>query len=75
VQIAKGAEYAVNSTACDALIMDDISVSTTLPHIDIQNNSATSAHEASAGKIDELELFYLQSRGIDAEKAMAMIVN
>ena len=33
------------------------------------------AHEASAGKIDDAQLFYLMSRGIDEEKAMAMIVN
>jgi len=33
------------------------------------------AHEASAGKINEDDLFYLQSRGIDEEQAAAMIVN
>jgi len=50
VQITKNADNAVNSTDCDALLMDDKSVSTTIPLIDIQNGSATVAHEASAGK-------------------------
>lgn len=75
VFVGKNADNAVNSTECDAILMDENSVSTTVPRIDVQNWSATIAHEASAGKIDALELFYLQSRGIDEEKAMAMIVN
>jgi len=75
VQVAKSADFATNSTECDALLLDAKSASTTFPHLDIQNSTATIAHEASAGKIDEKQLFYLQSRGIDEEKAMAMIVN
>jgi len=75
VQIHKSATNAINSTECDALLMDEKSISTTIPNIDVQNGSATVAHEATAGQIDEEELFYLNSRGIDQEKAMAMIVN
>jgi len=55
--------------------MDDYSISTTIPHIRVENGSATIAHEASAGKIDETILFYLQSRGLEEQKAMTMIVN
>lgn len=55
--------------------MDDQSVSTTIPHIHVDTGDATVAHEASAGKVDETMLFYLMSRGLDEEKAMAMIVN
>ena len=55
--------------------MDDLSVSTTIPHISVNNDSATIAHEASAGKVDDEMLFYLESRGLDEEHAMAMIVN
>ena len=55
--------------------MDDRSISTTIPHIAVANEEATIAHEASAGKVDEIQLFYLMSRGLDQEKAMAMIVN
>ncbi len=75
VQIAKSATNAVNSTVCDALLMDKKSISRSIPHIDVSASSATVAHEARAGKIDEQELFYLQSRWISEEKAMAMIVN
>jgi len=55
--------------------MDPQSVSTTIPHINVANGSATVAHEATAGKVDEIQKFYLMSRGIEEEKAMAMIVN
>lgn len=75
VDIKKSAVGAVNSTECDALLMDETSVSTTIPHIQVNNGESTIAHEASAGKVDEEMLFYLQSRGIVEEQAMAMIVN
>jgi Fe-S cluster assembly protein SufB len=55
--------------------MDDMSISTTIPVIKVNNTDSTVAHEASAGKVDELMIFYLMSRGIDEEKALAMIVN
>lgn len=75
VKILPHAKNVVNSTECDALLLDDKSVSTTIPYIDTQNDSAVVAHEASAGKVDEEKLFYLGSRGIDEEKAMGMVVN
>jgi Fe-S cluster assembly protein SufB len=55
--------------------MDDASVSTTIPHINVARGDATVAHEASAGKVDETQLFYMMSRGLSEEKAMGMIVN
>ncbi len=75
VKIAKSADNAVNHTECDALLFDDISVSNTIPNIVCGNESGIVAHEASAGKVDEGEIFYLTSRGLDEEKAIAMIVN
>jgi Fe-S cluster assembly protein SufB len=69
---------AYNVTArveCDALILDDISRSDTVPDMKILNNDVTIAHEASAGKLNEEDIFYLTSRGIDEEAAKAMIVN
>lgn len=75
VEIKASAKNAVNSTECDALLMDDLSVSTTLPSISTQNDTATVAHEASAGKVDETTVFYMMSRGMDETQAMAMIVN
>lgn len=75
VDIKASAQDAVNATECDALLLDDKSISTTIPHIAVAHDTAVVAHEASAGKVDETQLFYLMSRGLDEEKAMAMIVN
>lgn len=75
VDIKASADNATNATECDALLMDDLSISTTIPYIHVDNDSATIAHEASAGKVDEELLFYMMARGIEQEKAMAMVVN
>jgi Fe-S cluster assembly protein SufB len=55
--------------------LDDESVSDTIPTIQVQTDDATVSHEATAWKIDENQLFYLMSRWLSHEKAMAMIVN
>ncbi|MGE5425883.1 MAG: Fe-S cluster assembly protein SufB [Bacillota bacterium] len=75
VEIRPEADNASVSVKCDALILDDRSVSDTIPAIRIENATATVAHEASAGKISAEDLFYLRSRGIKEEAAAAMIVN
>lgn len=75
VDIKSWAQWATNATECDALLMDEQSVSTTIPQINVANSSAIVAHEASAGKVDETMLFYLQARGLEEQQAMTMIVN
>ena len=75
LEIRKSAENAVSNVNCDALILDDRSQSHTVPVMKIENQSATVAHEASAGKINEDDIFYLCSRGLAPEEAATMIVN
>ncbi len=75
IKVNKSAQNAVVNVECDALMLDKLSVSDTIPHIDVQNETASLTHEASAGKVSEAVLFYLQSRGISEEEAKAMIVN
>lgn len=73
--VAKNAHDAAASVVCDALLINDTSVSNTYPTMKINNSSAAIAHEASVGKIGEQELFYLMSRGLSEEQAMHMIVS
>lgn len=75
VDIKAGATGSVSKIECDALLLDDKSGSDTIPDIRVDNTESIVAHEASAGKINEDDLFYLQSRGIGEEEAAAMIVN
>ena len=63
------------SVECDALLLDDLSRTDTIPDIKVRNNDATIAHEARVGKLSSEDLFYLTSRGIAEEEAKAMIVN
>src|SRR6202522_590039 len=74
VQINKGAYGSRSSVKCDALLVDTISRSDTYPYVDIREDDVTMGHEASVSKISEDQLFYLMSRGMTEEEAMAMVV-
>lgn len=75
LQVNPNAYDVTANVECDALILDEISRSDTVPDMKIYNNDVTIAHEAKAGKLNEDDIFYLTSRGIDEETAKAMIVN
>ncbi len=75
LSVSKQAEHTKSSVTCDALLLDEKSVSNTHPVMKIDNNKVDIAHEATVGKIGEEELFYLMSRGLSAEQAMQMIVS
>lgn len=75
VDIKSTAIWAVSKVECDWLILDDISVSDAIPTINVANSDSTIVHEASAWRINEDFLFYLQSRWIDSDKASTLIVN
>jgi Fe-S cluster assembly protein SufB len=59
---------------CDALLVDTISRSDTYPYVDIREDDVQMGHEATVSKVSEDQLFYLMSRGMSEEEAMAMIV-
>jgi Fe-S cluster assembly protein SufB len=75
VKIMPSAENARNFSQCDSLLVKDKCHANTLPYIEVKNNSATVEHEASTSKISEDQLFYLQSRGIDTEGAVSLLIN
>ena len=75
VQIGVGAQNARNFTQCDSLLIGDECGAHTFPYIESKNNSAIVEHEATTSKIGEDQIFYLNQRGIDTEKAVALIVN
>lgn len=75
VQVRKGATNSRNFSQCDSLLMGDKCGAHTFPYIEIKDKSATVEHEATTSKIGEDQLFYCKQRGIDMEKAIALIVN
>ena len=74
VQINKGAHGSRSSVKCDALLVDTISRSDTYPYVDIREDDVTMGHEATVSKVSADQLFYLMSRGLTEDEAMAMVV-
>ena len=62
------------SVSCESLMLDDISISDTIPTNDIRTDDVEFSHEAKIGKISDKTIFYLMSRGLSEEDAKAMIV-
>ena len=75
VRINAGAEGARNYTQCDSLLIGDRCGAHTFPYIESKNSSAQIEHEATTSKVSDDQLFLCQQRGLDAEKAVSMIVN
>jgi Fe-S cluster assembly protein SufB len=74
VQIQEGAHHSKSNVKCDALLVDTISRSDTYPYVDVREDDVAMAHEATVSKVSEDQLFYLMSRGMTEDEAMAMIV-
>lgn len=74
VFIDKKALNAKSHVECDTIILDDKSTSDTIPFNIVNNSNAYLEHEATVSKINEEQLFYLQSRGIKKSDATEMII-
>ncbi|TAL25981.1 MAG: Fe-S cluster assembly protein SufB [Frankiales bacterium] len=74
IQINEGAYGSKSNVLCDALLVDQISRSDTYPYVDIREDDVSMGHEASVSKVSDDQLFYLMSRGMEQDEAMAMIV-
>ena len=74
VHFGRNADGASANIECDALLMDDISTSDTIPYNEILNDNISLEHEASVSKVSEEQLFYLMSRGVPELEAIEMIV-
>jgi Fe-S cluster assembly protein SufB len=74
VQIQEGAARSKSTVKCDALLVDQISRSDTYPYVDVREDDVEMGHEATVSKVSEDQLFYLMSRGLTEDEAMAMIV-
>jgi len=75
VRVSPRATNARNFSQCDSLLMGNKCGAHTFPYIEVKNKSAQIEHEATTSKIGEDQVFYCNQRGIDPEKAIALIVN
>jgi Fe-S cluster assembly protein SufB len=74
VQVEPGAHHSRSTVKCDALLVDTISRSDTYPYVDVREDDVAMGHEATVSKVSDDQLFYLMSRGLSEDEAMAMIV-
>ena len=74
VQVMEGAHGSKSTVKCDALLVDTISRSDTYPYVDVREDDVEMGHEATVSKVSADQLFYLMSRGLTEDEAMAMIV-
>jgi Fe-S cluster assembly protein SufB len=74
VQVLEGSHHSKSTVKCDALLVDAISRSDTYPYVDVREDDVSMGHEATVSKVSEDQLFYLMSRGMTEDEAMAMIV-
>jgi len=75
VKVASCAKNVKNYVECDALLLDNNSISDTYPCVDVGNDSTQTSHEAKVSKISEEQIFYLMSRGFSRSLAISNIVN
>ena len=75
VKMNPSAQGARNYSQCDSMLVGNEAKAKTLPVIEVQNQTAVVEHEASTSRLSEDQLFYLQSRGLDTEETVSLIVN
>lgn len=74
IKILRGASNSFAHAECDSLILDDRSKSFTYPHNQVDEETATVTHEATAGRLGEEQLFYLMSRGLSEDESKSLAV-
>lgn len=74
IRIAPGAQGANAFQSERTLLLEDGPRSDAVPSLEIEANDVRCTHAAAASQIDEEQIFYLQSRGLDAEEAKQTIV-
>ncbi len=75
VHVDQGAYRSKSFVRCDALILDEDSISETKPYMEVAERDAQIAHEATVSKVGDDQLFYLMSRGLSEAQATSMVVN
>lgn len=74
IKIGKEARKTDSFLDMRILLLDKKSSAVAEPKLEIENNDVRASHAATVGKIDDEQLFYLESRGVGAEEAKKLIV-
>lgn len=74
IKVYENANNVKVNVECDALLINEESRTDTYPYMEIENDTATVGHEATVSRLNDEQIFYLQSRGLPADEAAALIV-
>jgi Fe-S cluster assembly protein SufD len=74
VYVAKNAQKIEAHQASNNLLLAKLAEIDTKPELEIYADDVKCSHGATIGQLDDAMLFYLQSRGIDAETARALLI-
>ncbi len=74
VKIEPGAKGTNAWLAAHILLLSNQAKGRAIPSLEILENDVKAGHATTVGKIDELQLFYLMSRGLSQEQAKKLIV-
>jgi Fe-S cluster assembly protein SufB len=74
IKVYEGAKHVKVNVECDALLINEESRTDTYPYMEIEDDTATVGHEATVSRLNDEQIFYLQSRGLPADEAAALIV-
>lgn len=74
VYVASGAQKIDAEQASNNLLLSKLAEIDTKPELEIYADDVKCSHGATVGQLDETMLFYLRSRGIDAETARSLLI-
>jgi Fe-S cluster assembly protein SufB len=75
VAIDHEALFSKSYVQCNALMLDTMSRADAYPVVDVHSDHVDVGHEATVSKLDDERLFYLMSRGFDANAARTLMIN
>jgi Fe-S cluster assembly scaffold protein SufB len=74
IKIDKGAELVEAFLRQSILLIGENSMATAIPELEIESNEVRASHAAAIGRVDEEQLFYLMSRGLNRDEAVKLII-
>ncbi len=74
IKIRKGAQGVDDFLEMKILVVGEKAKAMVEPSLEIEANEVRASHAATVGRIDEDELFYLQSRGISEDRSKQILM-
>jgi Fe-S cluster assembly protein SufD len=74
VEVARGAQKTDAEQSVKAMLLDRGATANCKPELEIFADDVKCAHGASVGELDEMQLFYAESRGMDPATARALLL-